>query len=111
MNRLQRAYLLGYRRGLNKARGELRTMAQNFDADIARLQDKARADRHAMVANFDAEIAKLQDEARKELHSLAASFGAEIGNAIARQVHREKINRAVEEAANERATIPDTWLN
>jgi hypothetical protein len=45
----------------------------------------------------------LQDEARKELHSLTAGFSAEIG-AIAREVHREKTNRAVREAASERAT-------
>jgi flagellar biosynthesis/type III secretory pathway protein FliH len=72
---------------------------------------RARKDLDRLAANFDAEIASLQDEAHKELHSLAASFGAEIGNAIARQVHREKINRAVKEAVDERAMIPDGWLH
>jgi flagellar biosynthesis/type III secretory pathway protein FliH len=72
---------------------------------------KCRADLHALAADFDSQIANLKDEARKELHSLAASFSAEIGNAIARRVDRQKINRAIQEAADERATIPDAWLH
>jgi flagellar biosynthesis/type III secretory pathway protein FliH len=86
---LRRGFILGYRTALRRARKDLDRLA----------------------ANFDAEIANLQHEARKELHSLAASFSAEIGNAIARRVDRQKINRAIQEAADERATIPDAWLH
>jgi flagellar biosynthesis/type III secretory pathway protein FliH len=71
---------------------------------------RAHKDLDRLAANFDAEIASLQDEARKELHSLTASFSAEIA-AVAREVHQEKTNRAVEEAASERALIPNGWLH
>jgi flagellar biosynthesis/type III secretory pathway protein FliH len=86
---LRRGYRAGYHAALRKCRAELDVMA----------------------AKFDAEIENLQDEARKELHSLAAGFAAEIGDAIARKVHREKINRVLQEAVDERAMIPDGCLN
>ena len=86
------------------------TPLQAYKLGYIRAFNKCRADLHALAANFDAQIASLQDEARKELDSLTASFSAEI-DAIARETHREKINRAVKEAANERATIPDMWLH
>jgi hypothetical protein len=107
----RRAFAFGYRIALKRARAELRAMAASWDAKVASVQEEAHKQTRAMAENFNAEIASLQDEARRELHNLATSFGAEIGNAIARRVHREKINRAVEQAAAERATIPDTWLH
>ena len=85
---LRRSFIMGYRAALRRAHKDLDRLA----------------------ANFDAEIASLQDEARKELHSLTASFSAEI-DAIAREAHREKTNRAVEQAAAERATILDARLH
>jgi hypothetical protein len=33
----QRAFLLGYKKGLNFARGEMRQMAKNFDAKLAEI--------------------------------------------------------------------------
>jgi len=36
---LRHAFLIGYRRGLNKARAELRSAAQSWETEIVGLQD------------------------------------------------------------------------
>jgi len=37
---LQRAYLLGYRRGLNRAQAKMRSKAEQWEAEILVLQDE-----------------------------------------------------------------------
>jgi len=70
---LRRAYLLGYKRGMNRALAVMRSKADQWEAEI----DELQADYQALIGEL-------------------------------RCVHDE---RAVEQAASERATIPDTWLN
>jgi hypothetical protein len=40
MSPLQRAYLLGFRRGLRKARIQYRSMAQSWEDELRELQDE-----------------------------------------------------------------------
>lgn len=70
---LQRAYLLGFRRGLRKARTDYRSMAQLWEDESRELQD--------------------------ELHQIAVS------------VHRERVDRAIDEAVIERTANPDALLH
>jgi hypothetical protein len=59
---MRRGFVLGYRSALRRASMEVRTMAANFDASVATMQEEARKDLHAMAANFDAEIAALRKD-------------------------------------------------
>jgi hypothetical protein len=58
----RRAYALGYRFALRRARMEVRTLAANFDASVASVREEARKDLHAMAATFDAEVAALRND-------------------------------------------------
>lgn len=68
-----RAYLLGFRRGLRKARTEYHSMAQSWEDELRELRD--------------------------EFHQIAVS------------VHRERIDRAIDEAVIERSANPDALLH
>jgi flagellar biosynthesis/type III secretory pathway protein FliH len=63
---------------------------------------KCRAELDAMAANFDAELASLQDEFREI---------GEIAGEVRRELYRDRVNHAIQQAASERATIPDEWLH
>jgi hypothetical protein len=73
MSPLQRAYLLGYRRGFRKARAEYRSTAQLWEDELRELQD--------------------------EFHRMAVD------------VHRERYDRALDEAILQRMTAPDMPLH
>jgi len=85
---LRRGFALGYRAALRLARKDLCTIAANFDAEIARLENQ---------------------------------FSAAATVAAATEFRRDKINRAIEaavaerraiqQATDERALIPDGWLH
>ena len=70
---MRRAYLLGYRRGLNRALMKMTTKAQAWEDEIQMLEDRFQM---------------LCDDVRSVRDA-----------------------QAVQQAANERATIEDGWLN
>jgi predicted nucleic acid-binding Zn-ribbon protein len=80
---LRRGFAFGYRAALRKARKDLHAITENFDAEIARLEDEFRELR---------EIGETVSEVRRELH-------------------HERVNRAIREAVDERAANPDAWLH
>jgi len=54
-----------------------------------------------MVAKFDSKLASLQGEFREI---------GEIAGEVRRELYRDRVNRALQEAVTERAMIPDGWL-
>jgi len=60
-----------------------------------RARHKARAELHSMAAHWDAEFEALQHDYHK----------------IALALHRDRYDRALDEAIVQRATNPDAWLH
>jgi Mg2+ and Co2+ transporter CorA len=58
----RRAFALGYRSALRKARRELAEMGRCLDEELARLDDKMQAAHQQTVRRIDDEIAELADE-------------------------------------------------
>ena len=71
----RRAFALGYRFALRKARRELDEMTQRLDDELCRVDGEMRAAREQMAQQLDAEIGGLRDEmqrTRNEFHRLKA---------------------------------------
>jgi hypothetical protein len=73
----------------------LTPMRRGFLAGYRRARAKARAEMHALATDYDAELTSLQHEFHK----------------IAVEVHRERYDRAVDEAVIERSACPGMLLN
>ena len=87
----RRAYALGYRSALRKARRELDAMAQRLDAELAGLDDRMRAAHQQTVRDIGDELVGLVVEMR----------------GMRDEFHRLK---AVEEAIDTERDL-DAWLN
>jgi len=71
----RRAYALGYRFALQKARKEFDAMAQRWDDELCRIDGEQRAAREQMARSIDAELDGVRAEmqaARAEFHRLKA---------------------------------------
>ena len=60
----RRAFALGYRSALRRARAELAEMGRRLDDELAGLDDRMRAAREQVAQRVDDEIAGLMDEMR-----------------------------------------------
>jgi hypothetical protein len=87
----RRAFALGYRSALRRARAELAEMARRWDDEIARLDDRMRAAHERTVRDIGDELIGLMVEMR----------------GMCDEFHRLK---AVE-AAIDTERDPDAWLN
>jgi len=61
---LQRAYLLGLRRGLNRGRAEMRSVAEHWETEVCELQDDYETLIDELRAGHQASSRRTRDDAR-----------------------------------------------